>query len=127
MELSKRKILIVDDDELVLSVLSLLLTPYLCEIKTINSPGIVMETINEFQPDLIILDMNYTKGNYDGHEGIYWLQNIKKENPESKIIVFSGSFDSTLLTKAYDIGAIGHLEKPWKNEELIKLIIEHTG
>ena len=58
--MSKGKILIIDDDQAVCSSLKLLLKKKGYESISVNHPSVVLETIAEFDPQLILLDMNFT-------------------------------------------------------------------
>ena len=55
------KILIVDDNEDVLFALNLLLEPYAEKIKVITGPDRLEYFITTFHPDIILLDMNFSR------------------------------------------------------------------
>ena len=55
------KILIVDDNEDVLFALNLLLEPLSEKIKVATTPDRIEYFMTTFQPDLILLDMNFSR------------------------------------------------------------------
>ena len=67
------KILIVDDNEDVLFALNLLLEPYTEKIKVATTPDRIEHFMTTFQPDLILLDMNFSR---DAISGQSWLSFI---------------------------------------------------
>jgi len=70
----------------------------------------------ELKPDVVLLDMNMPV-----YDGTYAINEIKKINPNAKIIVSSGSVDDYKLFKN-QVSNI--LIKPYANDELLKAIRE---
>ena len=58
--MDKSKILIVDDNEDVLFALNLLLKNRVQAVRVATNPERVEHFMNTFQPDVILLDMNFT-------------------------------------------------------------------
>ena len=52
-----KKILILDDDDDILEILSLLLVDYGYDVRALSCGDTVFEDIKDFQPDLILLDV----------------------------------------------------------------------
>ena len=70
MEESKKgKILLVDDNEDVLLSLNLLLKPRVEAIRAITKPERIIEFMDSFAPDVILLDMNFRRDAISGEEG----------------------------------------------------------
>ena len=63
------KILIVDDNEDVLFALNLLLEPYAEKIKVAVTPDRIEHFMTTFRPDIILLDMNFSRDAISGQEG----------------------------------------------------------
>lgn len=61
---AKGKILIIDDNEDVLFALNLLLDPYVEKIKVTTQPTRIEHFMTTFQPDVILLDMNFRRDAY---------------------------------------------------------------
>jgi CheY-like chemotaxis protein len=64
------KILIVDDNEDVLFALNLLLEPYAEKIKVATTPDRIEHFMTTFQPDLILLDMNFSRDAISGQKDL---------------------------------------------------------
>ena len=63
------KIVVVDDNQDVLFALRLLLEPMAKELKLMRSPENIGKLIQSFAPDIILLDMNFTRDASSGDEG----------------------------------------------------------
>jgi len=112
-------ILIVDDNRSVLSALELLLQNEFSEVKTLNSPKRLAEFIEGGDIDLVLLDMNFSAGINTGNEGIYWLREIQKKDPDISVIMITAYGDVELAVKAMREGAVDFILKPWENEKLV--------
>ncbi|MCF8223386.1 MAG: sigma-54 dependent transcriptional regulator [Bacteroidales bacterium] len=112
-------ILIVDDNRSVLSALELLLQNEFSEVKTLNSPKRLPEFIESGDIDLVLLDMNFSAGINTGNEGIYWLREIQKKDPDISVIMITAYGDVELAVKAMREGAVDFILKPWENEKLV--------
>ena len=88
------KILIVDDNEDILFALNVLLQPHFEKIKVTTQPERITYFIETFNPDVILLDMNFTKDSDSGQEGFFWLEQIKKIAPDA-IVVFITAYADT--------------------------------
>ena len=73
---AKGKILIVDDNEDVLFALNLLLEPYVEKVKVTTQPSRIEHFMKTFEPDVILLDMNFGRDAISGQEGFDWLEQI---------------------------------------------------
>ncbi len=80
------KILIVDDNEDVLFALNLLLEPYTEKIKVATTPDRIEYFMTTFQPDLILLDMNFSRDAISGQEGFESLKQILQIDPQAIVI-----------------------------------------
>lgn len=117
--MKKGTIVVVDDNKNVLSALRILLAGYFEEVHLLSSPNTLMTTIRDKNPDIALLDMNYSAGINTGNEGLYWLSEIKKLNPEMPVVLFTAYADIELAVKALKYGASDFVVKPWDNTKLI--------
>ncbi len=74
MTTKQGKILIVDDNEDILFALNLLLQPHVEKVKVTTQPERIVHFMDTFAPDVILLDMNFTKDADSGQEGFFWLE-----------------------------------------------------
>ena len=85
------KILIIDDDRAVCMSIILLLKRKGFSCRSVNRPNDVEKALETEIPDLILLDMNYTKGKNDGKEGLYWLNRILEVSPSTQVILMTAA------------------------------------
>ena len=115
-------VVIVDDEEMVLTSLSSFLsleTEY--QVKTFLSGKEALEFIKSNPVDLVISD--YLMPEMDG---LTFLAEVKKMKPEVPRIVLTGYADKENAIKAInDVGLFQYIEKPWDNSDL--LIILRNG
>jgi len=116
------KILIVDDDEDILTAGKLLLKRQFSHVSTCNLPEHIPLFIKEQSFDVILLDMNFGPGESSGAQGLYWLQKIMTIDPSSIVILITahGSFD--IAVEAMKLGATDFIAKPWQNEKVIATV-----
>jgi len=113
------KILVVDDNKNVLSALKILLNAHFEEVILLSSPNTLLATMREKSPDVVLLDMNYSAGINTGNEGLYWLSEVKKVNPDLPVVLFTAYADIDLAVKALKEGASDFVVKPWDNAKLL--------
>ena len=122
MQLKKAHILIVDDDIDVLNALRLLLKPVVKSILIEKNPNQITSIISKNAIDLVILDMNFSGTVNTGNEGIFWLNHIKKKNPDISVILMTAYADIDLAIRGLKEGASDFLVKPWKNEKIVSTL-----
>ena len=118
----KQTIVIVDDEEMVLTSLSAFLsleTDY--QIKTFISAKKALEFIKKKDVGLVVSD--YLMPEMDG---ITFLAKVKEIKPQVPRIILTGYADKENAIKAInDVGLFQYIEKPWDNEDI--LIIFRNG
>jgi DNA-binding NtrC family response regulator len=127
MVLKNATILVIDDDVDVLTALRLLLKPLVKEVVTEKNPSNITSQIERTTYDIIILDMNFNGLVNTGNEGIFWLNKIRKQKPETSVILMTAYADIDLAIRGLKEGASDFLMKPWKNEKIIETITSILG
>ena len=122
MKDSTSSILIIDDDSDVLTSARLFLKQHFTNVKAEPHPRNVNQILSTNEIDVVLLDMNFTKGDNDGREGIYWLTEIKQISPDTQVILMTAYGDVELAVDAIKKGATDFVLKPWKNEKLLATI-----
>ncbi|MHB8929152.1 MAG: sigma-54-dependent transcriptional regulator [Melioribacteraceae bacterium] len=112
------KILIVDDDDLVAASLKKVLIKIGYEVSTCLNAGEVEQFIEQFQPDIILLDIYLTT-----HNGIDVLRSLKKKHSSIHVIMITGYADVKMAVTAIKSGAFDFLLKPIDLEQL-KFVLE---
>lgn len=113
------RILIVDDNKNVLSALKILLNAHFEEVILLSSPNTLLATLREKNPDVVLLDMNYSAGINTGNEGLYWLSEVKKVDSDLPVVLFTAYADIDLAVTALKEGASDFVVKPWDNAKLL--------
>lgn len=120
--LMKGKVLIVDDNQSVLTALEMLLQSEFEEVYTLKDPGNLISTIQQNRVDVILLDMNFKAGINTGNEGIHWLRRIYETDPTISVVLITAYGDVELAVKAVKEGAFDFTLKPWDNTKLISTL-----
>lgn len=114
-------ILLVDDEEMVVtSIKSFLTLETDYEVVAFTSPKEALEFVRKNKVDLVISD--YLMPDIDGIE---FLGLVKDIQPEATRILLTGYADKENAIKAInDVGLYQYIEKPWENDDL-RLIIRN--
>ena len=115
----KGKILIIDDNEDVLFALNLLLEPYMEKIKVTTQPTRIKHFMETFQPDVILLDMNFCRDAISGQEGFDYLEEILSIDSKAIVIFMTAYSDTEKAVRAIKAGATDFISKPWEKEKLL--------
>ncbi|NDV68826.1 sigma-54 dependent transcriptional regulator [Dysgonomonas sp. 25] len=118
----KGKILIIDDNEDILFALNALLAKYTEKVKVSTKPENALRFMSEFQPDIILLDMNFSKEMSSGKEGFFWLEKILQADPNAIVIMMTAYADTDKAVQAIKAGATDFIPKPWEKEKLLATI-----
>ena len=122
MLLKDANILIIDDDEDVLTALRLLLKPTVNSVTVNKNPNTINNLLQQHAFDVIVLDMNFNGLVNTGNEGIFWLKRIKEINSKIDVILITAYGDIDLAIRSLKEGASDFLVKPWKNEKMTEAI-----
>jgi two-component system chemotaxis response regulator CheY len=119
-----KKILIVDDDAVIVSALSMKLKSAGYQVvSAMDGSGAIAATRKE-NPDLILLDVNFPTDVgvvWDGFKIIAWLQRVD-ESKQIPVIVISGGDEAKYKERSLEAGAIAFLQKPIDNDRMLGLI-----
>ena len=107
-------ILIVDDEPSILQTLGGLLTDEGFEVITALNGYEALKLIDVESPDLVLLDIWMP-----GIDGIETLKEIKKDNPNTQVIIITGHGTIETAVKATKLGAYDLIEKPLSIDKVI--------
>jgi two-component system response regulator HydG len=119
MDRKSGKILVVDDNEDILSAARLLLKQHVALVHTEKYPDRVSALLKNETYDVILLDMNFAKGATSGAEGFAWLARILAADPQAVVILITAYGDVGMAVRAIKEGATDFILKPWQNEKLL--------
>jgi len=116
----KGRILIVDDEEIVLRSCKRILQCEDYEIDLAQNGVSALEMVNEQTYDVMILDIMMPR-----MDGIEVLRRVKEARPEIDVIMITGLHDIGTAVHAMKLGALDYLPKPFEPDEL-KIIVERA-
>jgi len=111
------RVLIIDDDEMVLKALSIYLSGSGFLIMTTADGPQGITIYNREKPDVVILDIGLPS-----LDGLEVLKQIRRSDPNAKIIICSGYGSQKTIDEAMQNGAYAFLNKPFDVEAMIQLI-----
>jgi two-component system NtrC family response regulator len=114
-------LLIGDDDEILCQQMRWALDENYA-VHLAHTPDQILAMSVRHKPELMLLDLNFTKTASDGKEGLALVQQILGKHAPVKIIVMTGNQERELARKAISAGAHDHLLKPVDVEELKVLL-----
>ncbi|MFW6227236.1 MAG: hybrid sensor histidine kinase/response regulator [Bacteroidota bacterium] len=116
------KIMIVDDDPLVVKALEKILFKRNYLFFSVNSGEQALEMINEIAPDMVLLDVFM-----QGLSGFEVCNELRKRGITRKIpVIFLTSNDQTSeVLKGFKNGAVDYIIKPFNAEELLARVQTH--
>ena len=122
MAIKRGKVLIVDDNEDVLFSLNMLLKPCVEAIRVITNPERIPEFLKSFQPDVILLDMNFSRDAASGEEGYAWLKRILEHDAEAVVLFITAYVSTEKTVRAIRAGAVDFIPKPWDKQKLVDAV-----
>ncbi len=109
----KKRILIADDEEIVIRSCLRILSSNDFQIDTAKNGQEAITKIHESDYDMLILDIKMPKMN-----GIEVLQRVKETHPDIDVIMITGLNQIETAVQAMKLGAFDYLPKPFDPEEL---------
>lgn len=123
LTMSKPCILLVDDDDDILFALKLLLEQNGYRVLEANSPAQCLQTLERVTPNLILLDMNFSRDTTSGQEGLDLLPHLTARNIPT--ILMTAWANIELAVKGIKLGAHDFIEKPWRKDKLLAQVAHH--
>ena len=117
--LSKKKILILEDEGDICFLLNVILKNENVNIDQVNTIAQANVFLKEETPDVLIMDNKLPDG-----RGVNHIQEIKLTYPTIKIIMISGKSDASDKAKAMKYGADRFLSKPFTKEQIRQTLQE---
>lgn len=116
----KATILVADDDEDIRLALELLLMAEGYQVIEAGNAKDAIIKATRHQPDLILLDMNFSRDTTSGQEGLDILSQLKSHNIPVILMTAWGSIE--LAVSGLKQGASDFIEKPWNKLKLLNSI-----
>jgi CheY-like chemotaxis protein len=133
MLMNRKKILVVDDNEVILKTLSFKLKANSFDVVTALDGSEAVGAVRKEKPDAILLDINFPPDvahgggvPWDGFRIIQWLRRMD-EAKHIPIIIISGAEAAKFKDRAIAEGALAFFPKPIDHEALLKLLQQTLG
>jgi CheY-like chemotaxis protein len=121
----KKKILVIDDNEIILKTTSMKLQSAGYQVTTALDGSEGVSLVRKEKPDLVLLDITFPPDvsgvSWDGFRIMDWLHRVD-ETKKIPIIVISGVVEEKNKQRAAASGAIAFFPKPVNFDEMIKVI-----
>lgn len=115
--MAKAVILIVDDEQEILNMLSRFLKRRGHEVFTAGNITDGKAQLRSSNPDFLFLDVNLPDGN-----GLHAIPEFRQINPQMRVVLMSAFSDSEMQILAQNKGATAFLSKPFSLEAINQLI-----
>ena len=112
-----RKIFLLDDDDLIISMLSRALQKAGFEVQTDTESGNALQKIKSFSPDVVLLDIKMPKP-----DGMDILRDIQENQIDTQVVMLTSDDTAETAVKAMKRGAADYLTKPFDTDE-VKIVI----
>ena len=108
------KILVVEDDPLMLSALEILLEDEGYDVTTASSGMEAIEKAKEENFDLVVSDVRMAE-----MDGIETLSNVKQQQPDARSIVITGYASPDIPVQAIKLGVDDYIMKPFDDRQFV--------
>ncbi|MCT1524612.1 sigma-54-dependent transcriptional regulator [Sphingobacterium hotanense] len=120
--MKKATVLVVDDDQDLLTATRILLRPKVKEVIVEHNPEKLLNILEKHSVDILLLDMNFKSAINTGNEGLYWLGKVKENFPAVQVVMITAYGAVDLAVKSLKQGAADFIVKPWQNEQLLSTL-----
>jgi DNA-binding NtrC family response regulator len=112
-----KKVLVVDDDNLVCWALRKELTNHRLDARIAGSGAECLSAVRENRFDLVFLDIHLPDAN-----GIDLMKPIREISPETRVVIISGDGSFQSKERALSEGAAQYLEKPFDLRTVVRIV-----
>ena len=123
--MNKKKILVVDDDALIIMALTIKLKAKGFDVVVARDGAAAVSAVRTQKPDVILLDLTFPTDigsvSWDGFLIMDWLKRME-EAAHIPIIVITGGEREKYESRAIAAGATAFFHKPISHDELLDLI-----
>ncbi len=112
-------VLFVDDDPDVVQAAALLLSRHGFRVTAARDPLEARSRLAAERIDVVLLDLNFTRGATSGEEGFRCLQQLLADDPKAVVVVITAHSGISVAVRAIQAGASDFVMKPWNNARLL--------
>lgn len=118
----KYNVLIIDQEQEVLSTLKKLLPPEGYTVETSQSATNAFEKVKSEKYHIVLIDIEMSE-----MDGVQLLREIKKYDPMTQIIMMTEHSTMDKILSSFEYGANDYLYKPLENTELAINLIDYSA
>ncbi len=116
---SKGRVFLLDDDELIVSVLAKALKKEGYEMYAETETDSVINKIRSWAPDIVVLDITMP-----GRSGMDILQEIRSSEINTQVVMLTADDTAETAARAMKLGAVDYVTKPFNMDE-VKIVISN--
>ena len=117
-----KRALFLDDDPDVVEAAEMMLTRNGFELVAAQSPEEAACLLAEQTFDVLLLDLNFERGETSGHAGLSFLRQHMRDRFDLPVVVVTGHSGMAIAIEAMRIGAQDFVIKPWNNDRFLASI-----
>lgn len=120
MNETRKRILIIDDDNSIRGFIRRVLEHHGYEIQEARNGDEGIRLYQAWKPDLVLLDLYMPE-----KDGLETLRDLRQESPQPKVVTMSGDgpkYDVAILQSSRFLGSNSALVKPFTIGELIEIV-----
>lgn len=122
MNILKHKVLIVDDQFGIRTLLNEVLQKEGYEIYQAANGLQALQVMKQHAPDLVLLDIKIP-----GMDGLEILKKMKETNPDIRVIIMTAYGELDMIEKTKKLGALAHFSKPFDIEEIRNAVKQYVS
>lgn len=112
-----KKILVIDDEDMIIDVISTILSDMGYEVVGHQDPGDGIKAARETDFDIVLCDLRMP-----GTNGAEVTEAIMAEKPDTKILIITAYPADPLARRALDAGAVSLLKKPFEVAKVLDFL-----
>ncbi|MBI5569747.1 MAG: response regulator [Desulfomonile tiedjei] len=117
MEKKQGKVLVLDDEQIVLDSVSRILEEENFEVKTCHAGGEAVNVLKEGGFDILITDLKMP-----GMDGLQAMEALADVDPDLSMIMATAYSTVDSAVKAMKLGAVDYIRKPFTPDQLVELV-----
>jgi putative two-component system response regulator len=117
-----RLIMIIDDSEVIVNLLTLTLGPHGYRTVGFTDAQAALRALETASPDLVLVDINMP--GMDGYEVCARIKELPRFR-DTPVVFMSGMDDASVKVKAFRQGGVDYLTKPFQREEVLARLATH--
>jgi two-component system nitrate/nitrite response regulator NarL len=110
------RIVLCDDHRLLLEALSITLSLQGFTVQAATpEPKQAVEAVRQLDPDLLLMDLGFNEGS----DGLIAVREVRRSNPRTRVVIFTGSSDPAPMLEAVKMGVSGVVRKDNRIDNIV--------